>query len=443
MDKNLILKTLEEFVSIQSVSTQKERFSEILKAAQFLKNKLESLGFQVQFIQEKESPPLVLAYKFIGSKRTIGIYGHYDVQPEDPVDEWKSSPFKLILKNGKIYGRGVADNKGHIIQNIFAIEELIKRNELKNNVVFILEGEEESASVNFEKYIKRARNILSKVDVFYLTDVGMFKKNVPTIYYALRGIVYFELEVQTGKIDLHSGSYGNLVFNPAQIVADLLTKMKDYRNGKILIPGFYQDVRKISPLEKKMLQKAAESKKEIIKSSQVFGINPIDKNNPSLSTKIYPSMDINGLISGYTGQGAKTIIPKKAMVKFSFRLVEYQKAEKIIKLVKNFVKKQIPKGVKYNLRILGFADPFYVDLNNKEIQKAKESLEKVFRNKVVFDREGGSIPAAEILQRNFKKPIILTGFILNDSNLHAPNENFDEEMFWKGVEALKTLYTGS
>ncbi len=440
MNKNLILKTLEEFVSIQSVSSQKERFNEILKAAQFLKNKLEPLDFQIQFIQEKESPPLVLAHKFTGSKRTIGIYGHYDVQPEDPIDEWRFSPFNLTLKNGKIYGRGVADNKGHIIQNIFAIEELIKENELKNNVVFIFEGEEESASVNFEKYIKRAKNILSKVDVFYLTDVGMFKKNVPTIYYALRGIVYFELEVQTGKIDLHSGSYGNLVFNPAQIIADLFAKMKDYRNGKILIPSFYKDVRKIYPSEKKLLQKASESKKEIIKSSQVFDIHPIDKNNPSLSTKIYPSMDINGLMSGYTGQGSKTIIPKKAIVKFSFRLVEYQKASKIIKLVKDFIKKQIPKGVKYNLRILGSADPFYIDLNNKEIEKAKESLEKVFKNKVVFDRVGGSIPSAEILQRNFKKPIILTGFILHNSNLHAPNENFDEKMFWKGIEAFKVLY---
>lgn len=439
--KNEILNFLTDFISIPSVSTQKERFNDILKAAEFLKNKFSSLGFKVKLIQEKSSPPLVLAHRFIGGKKTIGIYGHYDVQPEEPINEWKTPPFKLTLKDGKIYGRGIADNKGHIVQNIFAIEELIKENKLKNNIVFLIEGEEESASSHFEKYVKKAKNVLSKVDVFYLTDVGMIKKNVPTIYYALRGIVYFELKIKVGEYDLHSGSYGNLALNPVQFLADLFSKMKDLKTGKILIPRFYEDVRKIDKKEKELLRLASIKEKEILKETKLYLIHPLDKKEPSLSPKIYPSMDINGIISGYTQEGVKTIIPKEAAVKFSFRLIEYQKPEKIIKLVKNFIKKNIPKGVKWELKLLGSAAPFYTPLNNEFIVKTKNALERVFRNKVVFNRAGGSIPAAEVLQRIYKKPIILTGFTLPDDNVHAPNENLDEKMFFKGIKALKEIYS--
>lgn len=439
--KQEVINFLSGLVSLPSVATQKERFSEILKTAEFLERKFLSLGFKVNLIKIKNSPPLVLAFKFVGSEKTIGIYGHYDVQPEDPINEWKTPPFKLTIKNGKIYGRGAADNKGHLAQNIFAIEELIKENKLKNNIVFVIEGEEESASFNFEKYVLKAKNVLSKVDVFYLTDVGMARKNVPTIYYALRGIVYFELKVKIGGHDLHSGSYGNLALNPANFLAYLFTKMKNFKSGKILIPGFYNDVRKISQQEKNLLKKAPVSKENILKEAHLYLIYPLDKKDPLLSAKIYPSLDINGVVSGYTQEGIKTIIPKEASVKFSFRLIEYQKPEKIIKLVENFIKKNIFSGIKYELKVLGSASPFYTPIENEYILKTKEILEKFFPNEVVFNRLGGSIPAAEILQRIYKKPIVLTGFTLLDSNIHAPNENFDEEMFWQGISALKLVYS--
>ena len=436
-----ILKFLSDFISFQSISGQKDRFEEILKTANFLKNKFLSLGFKVKFIQKQNFPPLILAYKFVGNQKTIGIYGHYDVQPEDPINEWKTPPFKLTLKNGKIYGRGVSDNKGHITQNIFAIEELIRENKLKNNIIFLIEGEEESTSLNFEKYISKAKDLLPRVDVFYLTDVGMTRKNIPTIYYALRGIVYFELKVKIGEYDLHSGSYGNLVLNPIQFLVNLFSKMKDLKTGKILIPGFYDRIRKISPQEKALLRKTLITKKEILKRSKLYFIHPLDKNNTLLSTKIYPSMDINGIISGYTEEGVKTIIPKEAIVKFSFRLVEHQSPPKIIELVRKFIKKNIPQEMKYELKLLGSAAPFYMPISNKYIVKTGQILKKFFKREVVFDRVGGSIPSAEILQRIFKKPIILTGFSLPDCNIHAPNENFDEEMFWKGIEAFKLIYS--
>lgn len=414
-----ILDELDKFIQIQSVSTQRERKKEILKACDFLKEKLNNLGFEVKILKEKENPPLILATFLKNFKKTIGIYGHYDVQPEDPIDQWLFPPFKLTIKNKKLYGRGIADNKGHIILNLFAIEELIKSNQLNKNVVFILEGEEESGSPNFEKYIRKIKNILRKVDVFYLTDVGMKSKNQPTIYYALRGIVYFELTVIANKTDLHSGSYGNVALNPAQVLAELFSKMKDSKTNKILIPNFYKDVRKMSKNE----------------------IEMIKQNDPKMyPAKIFPSMDINGIVSGYIGEGVKTIIPADAKAKFSFRLIEYQKPEKIIKLVKEFIKKNLSSKIKYNLKVHAQSAPFYTNLDNEYVIKTKKALEKIFKNKVIFDRVGGSIPPAEILQRNFKKPIILTGFTLPDSNVHAPNENFDEKIFFKGLEALKLIY---
>lgn len=441
VQRNLVLKTLKQFVSFRSVSNLKERSKAVFETVGFLKDKLSSLGFKIRIIKEKNSPPFILAYKFVNGQKTIGIYGHYDIQPEDPISEWRTPPFKLTLKNGKIYGRGVADNKGHIVQNITALEKLIRENKLKNNIVFLIEGEEESASSNLEKYVLKAKDVISKINVFYLTDVGMRKKNVPTIYYALRGIVYFELIIKVGDNDFHSGSYGNLAPNPVQILVDLFSKIKNFKSGKILIPDFYREVRKISFKERKVLKLASQKEKEILKESNLYFLYPLDKQEPSISTKIYPSMDINGIVSGYTGEGVKTIIPCSAKVKFSFRLVEHQQPTKIIKLVNNFIRRQMPKGVRYQLKVLGKADPFYTSINNKFILHTKSVLEEVFKNEVIFDRVGGSIPAAEILQRLFKKPIILTGFILPDCNLHAPNENFDEEMFWKGIEVLRRIYS--
>jgi acetylornithine deacetylase/succinyl-diaminopimelate desuccinylase-like protein len=433
------LKLLEKLVSFESISTDSRKEKEIKALLDFLKNFLEKENFKIRIIGTKK--PLFIAQKFISNKaKTIGVYAHYDVQPAEPLNEWQTDPFRLTIKNNKIYARGVADDKGHLVQNVFSVLKLLKENNLKNNIIFIFEGEEETGSNNLARYLDNVKDILKNVDFYILTDAGMARRNFPTIYYALRGIVYFELEVWTGKKDLHSGVYGNLVYNPAQIISKLFSEMKDI-NGKIKIPKFYQKVRKISEKEKRMLWENTMNFTEIKEITETFALNPLDKKHPSISAKIYPSMEINGLYSGYINEGSKTIIPNYALAKFSFRLVEYQEPNEIINLVKKFVKDNIPNGVKYNLKVLASAKPFYCDFNNYYLQNVAKILESHFKNKCIFQREGGSIPVAEILMTKFKKPVIITGFTLPGSNIHAPNENIDYNLFFEGIKALKKIYS--
>ncbi|MBP7967027.1 M20/M25/M40 family metallo-hydrolase [Candidatus Woesebacteria bacterium] len=433
---------LSQFISIQSVSADSSRTSEMNIAVSFLSKTLADLGFDVIYSQKGTSPTCIIAKKTVpNAQLTIGIYGHYDVQPEDPVEEWQSEPFELIERQGKLFGRGVADNKGHIVQNISAIGELIQSGQLKNNIVFILEGEEESGSENFEQYIQDNRNLLQNVDLYYITDSGMYAKDIPQIEYALRGLIYFELTITTGDRDLHSGVYGNIAHNPANILCDLLSQMKDLTTGKIHIPGFYEGVRTLDAKEMGLLTKAITTDEDLRKEMNSYGIRTIEGLPSYLASKIQPSMDIHGLSGGFVGEGPKTVIPREARAKFSFRLVEHQNPEKITASVQSFIKQRIPPDVKYDLKIFSKDSPFYTSLDNPYIAQAAEIMSAHFGKETVFNRSGGSIPAAEIIQRILGKPVIITGFTLPDDNIHAPNENFDEEMFWKGIDCLKKLYS--
>jgi len=429
------IKLLSDFISIRSVSTDKSKREEVLKAVEFLENEIKTLGFEVKICKKNNFSPLIVAKKIISSSaKTIAIYAHYDVQPEDPVEQWESPPFKLTAKNGKIYGRGVADDKGHIIQTLTAISRLVEKNKLENNIVLIFEGEEENEDESFELLIDEVKKDLEAVNVFYILDMGMKAKNIPQIYYGLRGIITGELKVRIGTTDLHSGVYGNRVLNPAQIIAELLAKIKDGKTNKIKIPGFYDSVKKISQKETDLLREFTlddEAEKKNAGVKEFIG--------DFLSSKVLPSFEINGIISGYTGQGAKTIIPSEAILKFSIRLVPNQKSKEIKKITEDFIRNNLPKELDFILEISDGGDPFYTDFENSFAQKTAEILSDVFKNKTYFNRSGGSIPAAEILQRLFKKPIILTGFTLPDENIHAPNENINEEMFYKGITSLEKI----
>lgn len=416
MDKSKVLKNLKDFIAIESVSTDKSRFSEIIKAAEFIKKQLDDLGFQVNLHQKNNCPPLIIGKKIIDKNaKTLGFYAHYDVQPEDPVEVWQSPPFQLTLKNGKLFGRGVADDKGHLLILIEAVRKILENKEnLNNNLVFIFEGEEEVGSAHFEELIKKDKD-LKDVDAFYVVDMDVKDKKTPQIFYGLRGICEFELKVKVADHDLHSGVYGNLVHNPVQVIANLLTKIKNDKL-KINIPHFYDQVKKVTVKEKQLLKKSG-----------------------PYEAKIYPSFDVNGIIAGYTNEGVKTIIPSQATVKFSFRLVPDQDYKTIEKLVIDFIKKNLPKDIKYDLKTFYGSNPFYTSLDNIFVEKTKKILSQVFGNETLINRSGGSVPAAEILSRLFQKPVILLGFILPDANLHAPQENFDEEMFWKGIEVIEKI----
>ena len=401
------IKLLSDFVSIQSVSTDPSRHSEILKAVEFLKKEIKSLGFEVKTYQKDNCPPLIIANNYLSrrydqdnNKKTLGIYAHYDVQPEDPLDEWESPPFNLTSRNGKLFGRGVADDKGHIMQILVAIKKLIEAGKLENNIVLIFEGEEETGSENFEYLINQAREDLKKADIFYVLDMGMDTGDQPEIFYELKGLIGFDIEVRTSKQDLHSGVYGNKVENPIQILSELFSKIKDSRKKKILIPRFYEKV----------------------------------------MSSLNPSFDIHGISGGYNGQGGKTIIPAKASAKLSFRLVENQTPDEIEKIVTDFIRDNIPKGVDYTLKTSGKLNPFYADINNKYVKETDKIFTEIFGKKTLFKRSGGSIGATSTLAKIFKKPLILTGFTLSDCNIHSPNENVDEEMFEKGIKALEKIF---
>lgn len=441
MKKN-VLNFLSQFIAIPSVSADALRKKHMKEAVDFLSEKLENLGFELLYSQKDEAPPCLIAIKRVpNALHTIGIYGHYDVQPEDPIEEWKSDPFQLLERNGKLFGRGVADNKGHIVQNIAAIESLIASGQLKNNIIFILEGEEETGSEQFEQYILSHKELLQNVDLYYITDSGMLAKNIPQIEYALRGLVYFELTITTGERDLHSGVYGNTAHNPLNILTSLLSSMKDLNTGKVLIPHFYNDMRKISKEEMKLLEKTKMTEEELKSEMNSFSVRTVEGVPSYVASKIEPSMDIHGIHGGFTGEGPKTVIPRTGVAKFSFRLIEYQNPEEVAKSVEDFIKKQLPEGVKYNLKIYSKDSPFYSSLDNPFIKQAATIMSEHFGNEVVFSRSGGSIPAAEIIQRVLSKPVVITGFTLPDDNIHAPNENFDEDMFWEGIECLKKLYS--
>lgn len=439
---NQILKQFTEFVSIQSVSTDLSRHNEILKAVDFLKKKIKSLGFEVSIYRKNDHPPLIVAKKNISSDaKTIGVYAHYDVQPEDPVEQWESPPFELTSKNGKLYGRGTADDKGHIIQTLAAISELIDTKKLNNNIILVFEGEEEVGSENFGLLIGQAKKDLEKIDAFYVLDFGMETSDQPEIFFGLRGLIGFEIEIKIGRKDLHSGVYGNRVYNSINVLAELLSKIKDPESGKILIPGFYDDIRTPNQKEWKNLIRKKQTDKDFIKEAEVYKSLTTDKKYPWLSAKIYPSFDINGIIGGYIGQGVKTIIPAAAKAKFSFRLIENQMPDAIEKLVNDFFRKNVPQGVRYSLKTLGKLAPFYTDIDNKFVKATDKIFTNIFSKQSLFTRSGGSIGAAATLARLFNKPLILTGFTLADCNIHSPNENVDSKMFFKGITSLIKIFS--
>lgn len=440
MNDPKVLKKLGDFIAIESVSADPYRKNQITKAVDFISVELESLGFTVRVIRNETFPPLIYAVKNVDpSAKTIGIYAHYDVQPEDPVVEWETPPFQLTQKDGKLVARGVADDKGHLIQVLSALRNLIINHRLRNNIVCLFEGEEETGSQHFEEYIRKIRDDVKNIDVMYIFDMGMYRKSEPQIYYGLRGLIYFELEIKTSNRDLHSGSYGNKVLNPALIASQLFAKTKDPITRKVTIPGFYDDVADVSGEYNAELLKIARPDEEEMKEAGTNTLISVGDMHSFLSTKILPSLDINGIVGGYTGEGAKTIIPSKVTVKFSCRLVEHQDPEKIVNAVSNFIKNNIPDGAEHILKVLSKDAPFFTSLDNEYVKSTNKILEENFGHTVVFNRSGGSIAAAEIFQKVLEKPIILTGFILPDCKLHSPNENYDEEMFWKGITAIENL----
>ncbi len=437
-NRERFLEGLKEWLRIPSISTLPENKPDVRRAAEFILNELRAAGMQNAHLMESEGRnPLVYA-EWLGApgKPTLLLYGHYDVQPPDPLDEWKTPPFEPAVRNDNIYARGSSDDKGQTYILVKAVEGLMKMNgKLPVNVKFLLEGEEEVGGEHIEKYVASKPPLL-KADAAVICDTEMFAPELPTICTGLRGIVYAELHVQGADHDLHSGVYGGVAPNPIMAIAEILTALKD-RDGRILIPGFYDLVQKPSDKETQAWARLPFNEEEYRKNE--IGA-PALTGEPGRTiferTWARPTLEVHGIRGGFTGEGAKTVIPARAVAKISMRLVANQKPEQAFEQFKAAVEKARPKGVTVEVKLIHSAEPSLVNPDNKFIRAAAEALSEVFGKETVYIRSGGSIPIAGSFERSLGIPSVLMGFGLPDDNLHAPNEKFHLPNLYRGIEAV-------
>lgn len=434
------LDTLKHFLTIKSISTQDEFLPEMEKARHFLVDLFRNLGFTTKILKAKKHDA-IFAQKITDPKLpTVLVYGHYDVQPPEPLEEWKSNPFEPTIKNDKIYARGTTDDKGQLLIHLMAAKTLSADNKkLPINLKFIIEGEEEIGSISVESIVRQNKKLL-QCDYLIVSDSEMLAPNQPAIDVSLRGLVYAEIIIETAKHDLHSGLFGGVVENPAIVLSRLITQLKDL-NHRITIPKFYDRV--ISPTKKEVkdYQKIKVLPEQLTKEAESYGIGGGEEWY-SLNQRRWarPTLDINGLNSGYQGEGSKTIIPAKASAKISLRLVPNQNPKEIYKNLVSYVKKLLPKNVK--LTILHHADalPYKVLIEHPVFDIVGQSLKKVFGKEPIFTGVGGSIGFIPITAHALKVPCIIIGFGLPTDNLHAPNEHFSLENYDKGIKVMVDFY---
>jgi acetylornithine deacetylase/succinyl-diaminopimelate desuccinylase-like protein len=370
---------------------------------------------------------------------TILFYGHYDVQPVDPVDLWTSPPFQATVRDGEIYARGAADDKGQVFMHLKAIEAHLKNGgTLPVNIKLIIEGEEEIGSANLDNFIRANKSLLG-ADVVVISDSAMFDRGVPSICYSLRGLVYCQIDLRGTKSDLHSGVFGGAVVNPNMALAQILAQMKD-RGGRIKVPTFYADVRPLSDAEREAWKKLPFNEKKYRKdlgAPKLFG-----ESGYTTLERVWarPTLEVNGMLGGFTGEGAKTVIPAVSMAKVSMRLVPDQDPDKIAKAFEDYVRKVAPKSVEVTVTRLHGAKPWLTEYNSPYVQAAGRAIEKGFGRPPVFCREGGSIPVVSTFQAELNLPSVLFGVGLPDENAHAPNEKLDLDNFHNGVVASAILY---
>ncbi len=433
---------LKEFLRIPSISTSSENKTDIKKCAKFVSEKLKQAGMNRVKVIETEGHPLVYA-EWLGApgKPTVLIYGHYDVQPVDPVELWDSPPFDPVIKNNKIYARGATDDKGQMFMHIKCVEAYFKTyGSLPLNVKFIIEGEEEIGSESLESFINHNTDLL-KCDAVLLSDTALYAKGVPTLTYGLRGLAYMEVEVVGPNRDLHSGTFGGAVANPINVLSKMIAKLQNIE-GKITIPGFYDNVLKLTKKERENIKALKFSEQKYAKELGVKELQG-EKNYSTLErTWARPTLDCNGIIGGFTGKGAKTVIPSKVTAKISMRLVPNQDPNKISKMFTKYIKSIAPKSVKVSVKDLHGAYPVITPLDDKATVSAAKAMEKAFGKKIVYMREGGSVPIVTVFSKKLKAPVVLMGLGLNSENLHSPNEHFDLNHFKLGIMSSAYFING-
>jgi len=437
-DQNL--EELTEFLRIRSVSTKSEYKPDIERAAKWLAEKLRSAGMEKIEIYPTKMHPLVYAEsKQIAGRPTILFYGHYDVQPAEPLNLWTLPPFEPAIRNGNLFGRGTADDKGQVHIHLKALEALFKtEGELPLNVKVMIEGEEEVGSVSLWDFVVQHRNQL-KADALVVSDTSMLAKGVPSITYGLRGLNYYQLEITGPVQDLHSGVFGGAVPNPLTILAEMIAKLHD-KNFHVTVPGFYDDVATISRTERKALNSLPWREKDFRKNVGAPAL--CGEKGYTIPEQLWcrPTMETNGIWGGYMEEGAKTVIPSKAHAKLSTRLVPNQDPVKIAKLVEKYIRKLLPDTVKCKFEVLSMGKPWVAPYSHPIFQKAMHALEQGFGRKAVFIREGGSIPFVTQMHDTFNVPCVLLGFGLPDENAHAPDEHISLENYFGGIKSVAIFY---
>jgi acetylornithine deacetylase/succinyl-diaminopimelate desuccinylase-like protein len=432
-NKDRYVSDLVEYLKIPSVSSNSSHNKDTERCAHFTADLMRKAGLEKAQVFKTPGHPIVYSeWCKAPGMPTVLVYGHYDVQPVDPLNLWDSPPFEPAIKNGEIYARGAADDKGQVYIHFAAVEaHLKKQGKLPVNVKFLIEGEEEVGSENLDKFIEANKDLL-KSDVVLISDSPMFDRGVPSICFGLRGLCYYQIDLRGTKSDLHSGSFGGAVANPNFVLAQILAGMKD-KNGKVTIPGFYKDVKPLTARERKEFKRLPFSEKKYAKELGAPALAG-EKGYTALE-RIWgrPTFEVNGILGGFTGEGAKTVIPAVAMAKVSMRLVPNQNPDKIAKLFEKHLRKVCPKTMELTITRMHGGKPWVASLDHPAIHAASKAFEKGFGKRPVFTREGGSIPVVASFADILKVPSVLMGIGLPDENAHAPNEKLDLGNFQGGI----------
>lgn len=438
-NKDRFLAELFDWLRIPSVSADSRHKGDVRKAAEFLKTKLAEAGVDTVEICETKGHPIVYAEKLINlSLPTVLVYGHYDVQPADPLNLWDSPPFEPVIKDDKIYARGACDDKGQVYMHVKAFETMMKLNQLPCNIKFMVEGEEEVGSDNLGLFVKENKSKL-KADVILISDTALISLEHPSITVGLRGLSYMEVEVTGPNRDLHSGVYGGAVANPINTLSQMIASLHD-DNGRITIPGFYDKVAELTSKEREALNKAPFDLNEYKKELDITEIKG-EKGYTTLErTGVRPTLDVNGIWGGYTGEGAKTVLPSKASAKISMRLVPNQVSSEITELFTKHIKSIAPPSVKVKVTAHHGGEPAVTPTDSVAYKAANKAFEEVFGKTPIPSRDGGSIPIVALFKKELGLDTVLMGFGFDTDAIHSPNEHYGVKNFLIGIETLVSFY---
>ncbi len=434
-NKDRFLNELLDLLRIPSISAKSEHKADMQKCAEAVKARLLEAGADKVEIYPTDGHPLVYGEKMIDPlKPTVLVYGHYDVQPADPLELWNSGPFDPLIKDGKIYARGSCDDKGQVYMHVKALETMVKTNTMTTNIKFCIEGEEEVGSPNLGKFVASHKELL-KADCVLISDSAMISLDTPSIDIGVRGLSYIEVEVTGPNRDLHSGVYGGAVANPITILAKMIASCHD-ENNHITIPGFYDDVVNSTDEERKLMALAPYDEKEYkddLGVKELWGEKGYSTNE---RTGIRPTLELNGIWGGYQGEGAKTVLPSKATAKISTRLVPNQSSEKITAMLLAHFKKIAPPYVSVHAFEHHGGEPYMTPIDSKAYKAAAKAMETTFGKTPIPVRGGGSIPICALFEKELGIKIVFMGFGLDSDNLHSPNEKFNLDNFYKGIETI-------